>query len=358
MKFNLVIAVVMAAAAGQALEAESVDNTDWYDAAQLGVLGQGWGETSARYTRLPAKAKEMAPKAVWNLSQHSAGVFVRFRTDATALKAAHRVTGGLSMPHMTTVGSSGLDLYARDAQGVWRWAGFSKPTANCYTNTLLGGITKTARDYTLYLPLYNGTSSLKVGVPAGSLFEPLPPDATRPVAYYGTSIAHGCSASRPGMVYTAILGRRLHRTFINLGFSGNGRMEPELADLLAEIDAAVYVLDCLPNMSPEMVAQRTEPFVRRLRAARPDTPIVMVGCRPFTNSWIKPDDSTAKNQRYQEAYERLVAAGFKQLTLVDGTSLFGDDAEGAVDASHPNDLGMWRQAAILEPVLRDALQGR
>jgi lysophospholipase L1-like esterase len=335
---------------------ETSEGVDWYDATQLGIQGKGWADTSAPYTRFPERAKTAVPAPVWSLSQHSAGLFVRFRTDATTLRAAHRVTGSLTMPHMTTVGSSGLDLYAKDPQGVWRWAGSSKPSASCYTNTLLEGVSKTLRDCTLYLPLYNGTASLAVGVPAGSRFEELPPTPSeKPVVYYGTSIAHGCSASRPGMAYTAILGRRLGLTVINLGFSGNGRMETALADLLAEIDASVYVLDCLPNMSAAQVAERAEPFVRRLRAARPDVPVVFVDGRPYTNAWLKPDGHEGKSQAYRAAFDRLTADGFKALSFVDGLSLFGDDGEGAVDGSHPTDLGMMRQADILTPVLRAAL---
>jgi len=336
---------------------ETVDGTDWYDAVQLGIQGKGWGDTSTPYTRFPERAKDTVPEPVWKLSQHSAGLFVRFRTEAPTIRAAHRVTALSNLPHMTLVGTSGLDLYAKDPQGVWRWAGISKPTAVCCTNTLLDGVSKTLHDYTLYLPLYTGTAALTVGVPAGSHFEALPPEsAAKPVVYYGTSIAHGASASRPGMAYTAILSRRLGVTVINLGFSGNGRMEPALADLLAEIDAAVYVLDCLPNMTVALVAERVEPFVRRLRAARPDTPVVLVDGRPFTNSWLKPDAHEWKNRAYRTAFDSLTADGFKALSFVDGTLLFGDDGEGATDGSHPSDLGMIRQADILTPVLRDVLK--
>src|SRR5207248_2870477 len=81
-----------------------------------------------------------------------------------------------------------------------------------------------------------------------------------------------------------ILGRRLNCPVINLGFSGNGRMDPEMASLLAELDAAVYILDCLPNLSAKEVAERTEPFVRILRKARPQTPIVLVEDRSFANA--------------------------------------------------------------------------
>src|SRR5690625_7315134 len=74
----------------------------------------------------------------------------------------------------------------------------------------------------------------------------------------GTSIIHGIAASRAGMSLPAILGRRLGRDVVGLGFSGNGKMETAVAELLAEIDAAVYVVDCLPNMDADLVRGRSE----------------------------------------------------------------------------------------------------
>src|SRR5690606_24273204 len=141
---------------------------------------------------------------------------------------------------------------------------------------------------------------------------PARPEARRrPLVFYGTSITQGGCASRPGMVHTAILGRRLDRPVINLGFSGNGRLEIEVGKLLAELDPAVYIIDCLPNASEKEVAERTEPLVRLLREHRPDTPIVLVEDRSYTDAFLV----TSKRQRnlssraaFRAAFERLQAA--------------------------------------------------
>jgi hypothetical protein len=89
---------------------------------------------------------------------------------------------------------------------------------------------------------------MKIGVPEDKNFSPLPLNKKKPIVVYGTSIAQGACASRPGMAWTAILGRRMNIPLINLGFSGNGKLEKEMLDLIAEIDAEVYILDCLQNM--------------------------------------------------------------------------------------------------------------
>jgi hypothetical protein len=335
----------------------------WYDAAKWSCEGRGWNDTSTPFTRLPERAKEQVTAAVWNLSQHSAGLVVRFKTNASKIQVRHQVAGNLTMPHMTTIGSSGLDLYARDyakdKNGHWRWAGTSKPTAQKYEETILQGVPQEMREYALYLPLYNITTALSIGVSENSIFEAVAPSAKKPVFYYGTSITHGCSASRPGMTVPAILGRRLDIPVINFGFSGNAKMEHDLAKIISEVDASVFIFDSLPNMSPQQVKERAETFIREVCKTHPDTPIILVEDRTFTNAWLKPNMQQTHLERrhfFRQTYEKLTAEGMKNLIYVEGQHLLGDDDEGTVDSSHPTDLGMVRIADILEPILRKTLE--
>jgi len=145
---------------------------------------------------------------------------------------------------------------------------------------------------------------------------------------------------------------------INLGFSGNGRMEPEMVKLIAEIDAAIYVLDCAPNMQPDEIAERTEPGVRILREARPDTPIVLVENIRYQAGAFLPktrEAYTSKNDALRAAYGRLIESGVEGLHYVPCDDLFGDDGEATVDGTHATDLGFLRMAETLEPVLRSVL---
>jgi hypothetical protein len=180
----------------------------------------------------------------------------------------------------------------------------------------------------------------------------------KPIVFYGTSITHGASASRPGMTHVAILGRRFDRPVINLGLSGNGRMETEVARLLTEIDAAVYIIDCLPNIQAEGVLERTRPCIEILRAARPETPILLVEDRSYGDSFLissKRERNRTSREALRRVYKELKADGVKQLYYLEGEHLLGDDNEGTVDSSHPTDLGFMRQAAAfteaLEPIL-------
>ncbi|MFO0801660.1 MAG: SGNH/GDSL hydrolase family protein [Gemmataceae bacterium] len=181
----------------------------------------------------------------------------------------------------------------------------------------------------------------------------------KPVVFYGTSITQGGCASRPGMVHTAILGRRFDVPVINLGFSGSGTLDPEMGDLIAEIDAAAYVLDCLPNLAPKQTAERTEPFVKALRKARPNTPIVLVEDRNYANAPWNPglkERNTGNHAANKAAFDSLTAAGIKGLHYIPGERLIGDDGEGTVDGSHPTDLGFLRQAEVMAEVLAPLLK--
>jgi hypothetical protein len=341
------------------------DTTLWYDLRLLDVEGKGWQDTKEFYDRLPAKAEGKVRDAVWSLSRHAAGLCARFVTDAPTIQARWTVTSDrLAMPHMPATGVSGLDLYVKTDAGRWHWLAVGQPTAATTTARLVTGLPAGKREYLLYLPLYNGVSSVELGIPKGSTLAkgpPRPTEARQPLVFYGTSITQGGCASRPGMVHTAILGRRLGRPVINLGFSGNGKMEPELAGLLAELDAAVYVLDCLPNLNGKEVAERTEPFVRALRQPRPRTPIVLVEDRSYANAFLLsgPRQHNEENRAaLHAAYDRLTKAGVEGLHYLPGVGLLGDDGEATVDSSHPTDLGFVRQAdafaRVLEPVLRPA----
>jgi hypothetical protein len=258
---------------------------------------------------------------------------------------------------MTAIGKSGLDLYVKTDKG-WHWLAVGQPTAQTNEVTLVENLLPGKREYLLYLPLYNGTKFVELGIPPGATIGkagPWGPGTRKPIVFYGTSILQGLSASRPGMVHNAILGRRFNWPTINLGFSGQGKMEPEMADLLAELDPSVYVLDCLPNLVAGEIKERVEPCVRKLRAAHPDTPIVLVEDRTLQDSFLiagRMEYYHLKDRaELKAAYERLKKSGVKNLYYIPGEHLFGDDGEGSVDGSHPSDLGFMRQADIFARVL-------
>ena len=331
----------------------------WRDAASLTIEGKGWEKTAGPFARLPESVKDKFSALAWQLSAESAGLCARFVTDAAAVSVRWSVANdALAMPHMPATGVSGVDLYARTGDGSWRFVGNGRPEkkeGNLAKFHFPDGA-KPGRECLLYFPLYNGTKSLEIGVTGDARLEPAgprPEGRRAPVVVYGTSIVQGGCASRPGMAWPAILGRLLDRPVVNLGFSGNGTMEPPVGDALAEVDAAAYVVDCIWNMNddPALYRDHVARLVRSVRKAHPDTPILFVG-----QSHMRPDAHPTKATLAQEAAVReLQNEGAKGLVIVPGTDLVGADGEGTVDGVHPNDLGMERQARALLPAVKKAL---
>ena len=349
-----------AGAAGQGTN--QAGGLQWHDARELGVEGKGWAETKHFYDRWPAGAEAKLRGAVWSLGEDSAGLAVRFVTDATSISVRWTLRRErLAMAHMPASGVSGVDLYVK-AKGKWHWLGSGRPDKYpTEEKSLAAHMQPGRREYLLYLPLYNGVEEVKIGVPQEAEFEPATPrpEGLKPIVFYGTSIVQGGCASRPGMAYPAILGRRLERPQINLGFSGSAWGEPEVAQLLAGLDPAVYVLDPLPNMKEEWVGPRLERFVEILRGAHPKTPIVLVENIAYPDGDLvgpRGERYTKANARLRELCQRLVRAGDKHLLYVPAEGLIGADSEGTVDGTHPTDLGFMRMADAIEPALRRALK--
>lgn len=334
----------------------------WIDAHDLAVEGMGWPGESQPFTRLPDRAQPLVREPVWNLSRHSAGVRVRFMTDASTLFARwHLRNPNLAMNHMPATGVSGLDLYTHTHLG-WRWTSVAIPSKFPENDGVLakdldpvtpGG----NRLCMVYLPLYNGLERLQFGIRPDAKISPAPRvnGHDRPIVFYGTSITQGGCASRAGMGYPEIVSRWLDVPHINLGFSGNGKMEPEMAQLLAELDPRVFVLDPLPNNPPPDVAARLGPLVRTIRAARPNTPIVLVESVNFQNAHAVAEKRNVvreKNLVAWNIYGQLKAEGLTNLHHVPGANLLGDDGEGTVDGIHPTDVGFLRIAQTLKNVLK------
>ncbi|MEQ8419546.1 MAG: SGNH/GDSL hydrolase family protein [Arenibacter algicola] len=345
----------------------------WWNPAEsnsLVVEGQAWqGEIISTYRRLPKQAEGVVREAVWNLSKHSAGLSLRFRSDAKSITVRYKVKGNHAMPHMPATGVSGVDLYAKTSDGDWRWYrgkySFADTIQYKYSNIDPNEeYHDKGREYQLYLPLYNEVEWLEIGVPEDAVMEPLPLRQEKPIVVYGTSIAHGACASRPGMAWTSILGRELDRPLINLAFSGNGRMEEEVINFITQIDAKIFVLDCLPNLgatkdrSLEEVRQLIISGVKQIRTKRPSTPILVVEHDGYSDGAVDVDrykTYTDLNRIAKEAFAQLQSEGLGDIHLLTKEEL-NLSMESFVDGTHPTDLGMMEYAVAYEKALREILK--
>lgn len=364
---KILLGVVLAASAGLSSSALA-GNVIYSDASAFPLYGKCVEATSARYERLPLALKDVIREPLWNLGRNSAGLYIRFRSNSTRICARWKSTSPRQyMPHMADAGDSGLDLYILTEKDGWRfagsgfeWGGRDKDVKN---KTLVANMKPEMREYMLYLSLYNGIDSLEIGVDEGSVIEAPSvesPRSDRPVVMYGTSILQGGCASRPGMAFTAILGRKLDREVINLGFSGNARLDYEIAEYITKVsNPGLVVLDYVPNSSAELIGEKGERFFRIIRDAFPDVPVVFVEdpTFPHTRFDLKMlEEVTSKNEAQLALYRKLKKAGEKKLYYVSTDGLIGDDGEATVDGVHFTDLGMMRYVEKMLPVMRKALR--
>lgn len=330
------------------------------------IEGKGWsGNEISTYARFPERAKANVREAVWNLSQNSAGLSIRFRTNSERIVVRYKVSGKLAMPHMPATGVSGVDMYAKDSDGAFSWCRGRYAFDDTITYDFASIDIKEkyhsqGREYRLYLPLYNSVTWLEIGVNEGTYFEVLPLRHEKPLVVYGTSIAQGGCASRPGMAWTAILARKLDRPLINLAFSGNGRLEEEVVDLIAEIDAKMFIIDCLPNMSrftPDETYNRIISTVTDLRKKHPDTPILLAEHAGYSDGVLNSkrfETYSSLNKIQQKAYADLLKNGIRHLFYLDGEAM-DLGLNSFVDGTHPTDLGMMQYAKAYEKQIRKIL---
>ncbi len=200
---------------------------------------------------------------------------------------------------------------------------------------------------------------LEIGTPQGASFILQPRRTEKPVVVYGTSIAHGACSSRPGMAWANIVRRNLDMPLVNLGFSGNGRLEPELVDLVNELDAAVYVLDCMPNLTQKTEQEVTAlvlDAVAKIRA-KSNTPILLVEHAGYSNAPTNAAQYelyTRLNRGQRVAFDKLMNEGTPNLFYLTHDQL-GFSPDSWVDYVHPSDLGAQKQADAVTAKLKEIL---
>lgn len=336
------------------------DGLRWLSADTLTVEGCGWPSESEPYSRFPNRSQEALREAIWLLSRCSSGITIRFLCDAASLAVRWSLRKPeLALPHMPAAGASGVDLYIRDPQsGHIRWASAGRPeTPTGNYAVLLEHQPRQMREYFLYLPLYNGVTQLELGTDSQATIAPASPREDKPLCFYGASILQGACASRPGMALTALLGRQLERAVWNFGFSGNSHAEPEVAQLLAELDPALTVIGPAPSLKEEYVLSRLETFFEILRQAHPQMPVVFISNAVYQDAWTNPlrFEATQKANAALHTVFLKLQSRYADLHFIDGTSMLGDDGESAVDGTHPTDVGFLRMAQALAPQLQAVL---
>ncbi|MES2651064.1 MAG: SGNH/GDSL hydrolase family protein [Bacteroidota bacterium] len=346
--------------------AKTQAQTTWHNPlkAQFHVI-QGQAQPSsigASFQRLPNTLKDEVRQPVWALAQNTAGEYIEFTSIAKKITVRYQVSGALNMPHMPSTGVSGVDLYTHNEKGTWDWAPGKYVFKDTITYTFDNLATKRGNVFRLYLPLYNSVKWLEVGVDQAEAFTFLPINNQKPIVVYGTSIAQGGCASRPGLAWPSIFGRKINQPVINLAFSGNGRLETPILNHIAQIEAKLFILDCMPNLGSrslypeEEIRKRVNEAVTTLQKKQPNTPILLVehsgGGNDHLLDTIRNKEFKISSQLLTKVYHELKAKGVKNIYLLT-TKEINMGIESTVDGSHPNDIGMMEHAVAFKKKYRE-----
>ena len=321
-------------------------------------------EASPSPRRMPKEIAEAVSANVASFSAHTTGGRIHFATDAKSICIKAKISGHREAVEVqTAISRAGIDLYTQTPFGdlayltTFGYPTHTDPMASDegYEKKLMQDGVMT--DYVLYLPLYSAVYELSIGLPQGSRLA-APRYEYRndaPIVYYGSSITHGASASRPGLTYEAIISRRYHLDFVNLGFAGSALAEDAMIDYLASLDEpSVFVCDYDYNApTAEHYAATHEKLYQAVRAAHPELPILIVTA-PVSSVTKRADRRRIAMQTYLNA----VANGDERVFYLDGASMMADDftEDALIDYVHPTDLGFRRMAYAIGNAVDDMMR--
>lgn len=339
----------------------------WYGESSemmLALEGRGWEDIG--FNRLPESAENIVRSPVWDLSRQTAGLMLRFTSDSQEIHVSYTPTSSrMELPHMPATGVSGVDLYVTSESGKLLWVRGNYKFGERVTYKFeLDNDTGKPKEFQLFFPLYNGLIDMEIGVPEDNNLSFTPKRTEKPILVYGTSIGQGACASRPGMAWTNILSREMDMPMINLGFSGNGKMETEVIEYISQIDPAIFVLDCLPNLTPsagftsDEIKEKLRYAVTTLRAKHPNTPILLTEHAGYSDGLVyepRAEIYEDLNIWLQESFSQLKEQGITGIYTLTKEEM-GLGTDDFVDGTHPSDLGMSKYATAYSKKLKEILE--
>lgn len=320
-----------------------------------------------QYFRIPIDQQKKVTDAVWWLSAQPSGGQIRFKTDSKKISVKIKSKGDYLMCHMPKTGQQGVDLYFKlNNQKTYQFFTCAKFNAPCdeFESIIFEADNKANKEIIINLPLYEGLHEILIGVEKDAIIKKARKHKLEgKVVIYGTSVTQGGCASRPGMSFTNILSRKLDVEFVNLGFSGSGLGEVELAHIINRIDNKNLVIldyDANGGATGDM-EYNLEPFIDTIRSKNPSIPILVISKLPFPPVQFFQKEIDKRNKFYniqKDMVNKKAALGDKNIYFLDGYELYNhkDAHEFSVDGYHPTDLGFYMIAKKLYPIIRKLIK--
>jgi hypothetical protein len=276
-------------------------------------------------------------------STHSAGIQIRFTSDARFMQVKVELRAAHDMPHMPATGQCGVDLYVFEEKlneyVLHNTARFDIKLTE-YTSDIAQFEKQKMRKFILNLPLYQGVKSINLGISGGSVLTPMPFENKDRIFVYGSSIVQGGCVSRPGILSTNILSRKLNCEVINFGFSGVAFAEKETAEVIgARNNQSLLIIDCEPNAGIDERMEKNLPlFIETYRLYQPKVPIVLVSRILFAMDLY--DSRRIKMREYYKKFLIDLTKKYYKTYFLDGSKIFKHNfTEYTVDGIHPTDAG-------------------
>jgi len=332
---------------------------------KFSVYGLNWFSKDKRYDRLPVYFDETIAKVSENVNflKHStSGVHVAFFSNTKNISIKASLSYYQNMYHMAFCGQEGFDLYAGDDVKSLKFLNTSYKSImdKTYDYKLLDNKDVGYKLFVIYFPLYSGVEEFSVGIdddaeiqPAEGIYD------KKKIVFYGTSITQGACSIRPGLAYTNSLSRRFGKEVLNFGFSGSGKGEKEMAEVISTVsDTELFVLEYEANVELSELKSTLNPFIDILREKYPDTPVIVASKTWFTRE-LTFESERKKQQRFVDFQKKTVKerkAKGENIYFYNGHKLFGKYPEEAlVDGIHPNDIGVLMITENYEKLIKSLL---
>ena len=305
-----------------------------------------------RLQRVPDSVIKAMPH-IEKLARRCPGARLRFRTDSKTLHVGFTLKTlaidiGMSIYSCQSAHvlcGSGNDLHFL---GLVNVKNYDTKTAEAEFS-LSGNMS----DIMIYLPRNEIIEDLWIKTDDNANILPCTPYQGNPIVYYGSSITEGGCACNPFNAYNAIISNHINMDYYNLGFSNSAKGELIMADFINTLNMSMLVYDYDHN-APDAahLAKTHEAFFKRIRALHPKLPILILT--------MPKETYTVEKERREiifRTYKNAVNSGDKNVYFIDGESYYGaaDRHCCSIDGIHPNDLGFYRMAQVIEPKIRAIL---
>ncbi|MGZ4975279.1 MAG: SGNH/GDSL hydrolase family protein, partial [Limisphaerales bacterium] len=295
--------------------------------ARLDVRGLPWFEANApELWRLPKSEKANVPAGAWARAVAPDGGRICFSSDTATLQVRVETEGK---------GSGFFDAFV-DGKPV----GSGKPNQDG-TVVLFSNQQPTRKNITIYLPHKSQVRVLAVGIDSGAKLKPSAKFAKAlPIVCYGSSVLQGSGAAHASQTYPAVVARKVDLDFVNLGFGGAGKAEPQVVALVNKIDASCYLFDLGKSYGNQVIAPFAN-MLKTIRASHPKTPLIVVtpifSTKEINDPAYKTKSETLRSWM-RDAANEMQHSGDHNIYVVEGLDLFGEGDKALFhDSLHPND---------------------